>query len=195
MGEITREIDIALKNTVHLLNTISGERIRDEFIKGIQSAKSQKSFFQMLDKYKLFDWIFKGLNVNREAFTNGDDYILLLASILKNNNIDVLRKKLNELKYSADEIKAIAFLIAMLKLDIDTAVTLKKAEQHAGVTPQQIQKFCKIEGVDPKLLDAFEKFRLTVSGPEVMDKMGLKQGPEVGKAIHKLETDNFKSLL
>jgi DNA polymerase/3'-5' exonuclease PolX len=153
----------------------------------------------MLDKYNLFDWIFSSLDVNKRAYSllNGksDDYIVLLARLLKNNDIDLLRRKLNELKYSADEIKAIAFLIAMLKLDIDTAVTLKKAEQHAGVTPQQIQKFCKIEGVDPKLLDAFEKFRLTVSGPEVMDKMGLKPGPEVGKAINKLETDNFKKLL
>jgi hypothetical protein len=36
---------------------------------------------------------------------------------------------------------------------------------------------------------------LTVSGPEVMDKMNIKPGPEVGKAINKIETDNFKKLL
>ena len=46
-----------------------------------------------------------------------------------------------------------------------------------------------------QLLDAFEEFRLTVSGPEVMDKMGLKPGPELGKAIQKIETDNFKKIL
>jgi tRNA nucleotidyltransferase/poly(A) polymerase len=193
-NQLDPSTDAALQKDASL-EGISGERIRDEFIKGIQSAKSQKSFFQMLDKYKLFDWIFKGLDVNREAFTNGDDYILLLSRLLKNNNLDVLRKKLNELKYSAEEVKAISFLIAMLKLDVDTAVTLKKAEQHAGVSPDQIKKFGKLEGVDQKLFDAFEKFRLTVSGPEVMDKMGLKPGPEVGKAINKLETDNFKKLL
>ena len=193
-NQLDPSTDAALQKDASL-EGISGERIRDEFIKGIQSAKSQKSFFQMLDKYKLFDWIFKGLDVNREAFTNGDDYILLLSRLLKNNNLDVLRKKLNELKYSAEEVKAISFLIAMLKLDVDTAVTLKKAEQHAGVSPDQIKKFGKLEGVDQKLFDAFEKFRLTVSGPEVMDKMGLKPGPEVGKAINKLETDHFKKLL
>ena len=193
-NQLDPSTDAALQKDASL-EGISGERIRDEFIKGIQLAKSQKSFFQMLDKYKLFDWIFKGLNVNREAFTNGDDYILLLARLLKNNNLDVLRKKLNELKYSVDEIKAITFLIAMLKLDVETAVTLKKTQQHSGVSPEQIQKFGKVEGIDQKLLDAFEKFRLTVSGPEVMEKLGLKQGPEVGKAIQKIETDNFKKLL
>lgn len=193
-SELDPQTDAALQQDASL-DKISGERIRDEFIKGIQSAKSQKAFFKMLDKYGLFDWIFKGLNVNKEAFTNGDDYIILLARLLKNNNLDNLKKKLNELKYSVDEIKAITFLIAMLKVDVDTAVTLKRAEQHAGVSAEQIKKFCKSEAVDEKLLDAFIKFRLTVSGQEVMDMLGIKPGPEVGKEVQKIETDNFKKLL
>jgi len=200
MGEITKEIDIALKNTVHLLSGISSERIRDEFIKGIVSAKSQKDFLGMLDKYKLFDWIFKGLDVdmgfvNRLGGYNHDDYIVLLARLLKKNNLDLLKKKLNELKYSVEEVKTITFLIAMLKLDVDTAVTLKRAEKNSGVTPDQIRDFCGKENVSSQLLDAFEEFRLTVSGPEVMDDLGLKPGPELGKAIQKIETDNFKKLL
>jgi hypothetical protein len=154
----------------------------------------------MLDKYHLFDWIFKGLNVDMDFIGriggyNHDDYIVLLARLLKKNNLDVLKKKLNELKYSVEEVKAITFLIAMLKLDIDTAVALKKAEQHAGVSQDQIRDFCGKENVSSQLLDAFEEFRLTVSGPEVMDKMGLKPGPELGKAIQKIETDNFNKLL
>jgi len=198
-NELDPATDAALKKDASL-EGISGERIRDEFIKGIKSAKSQKHFLEMLDKYNLFDWIFKGLNVNKDFIArlgsyNHDDYIVLLATLLKNNNLDVLKKKLNELKYTAEEVKAITFLIAMLKLDVDTAVTLKKAEQHAGVSQDQIRDFCGKENVPSQLLDAFEQFRLTVSGPEVMDKMGLKPGPELGKAIQKIETDNFKKLL
>lgn len=193
-SELDPQTDAALQQDSSL-ESISGERIRDEFIKGIQSAKSQKSFFKMLDKYNLFDWIFKGLGVDRGSFSNGDDYLILLARLLKNNNLDVLKKKLNELKYSVDEIKAITFLIALLKLDENTAVTLKRAQQNSGVTPQQIKDFGKVEGIDQKLLNAFLSFRLTVSGQEVMDEMGIKPGPEVGKAVQKLETDNFKTLL
>jgi tRNA nucleotidyltransferase/poly(A) polymerase len=200
MGEITKEIDLALKNTVNLLSTISGERIRDEFIKGVTSAKSQKHFFEMLDKYNLFDWVFKGLNVDKQFIArlgsyNYDDIIVVLASLLKNNNLDVLRKKLNDLKYSVEEVKGISFLIAMLKLDVDTAVTLKKAEQHAGVSQDQIRNFCGKQGVNGQLLDAFEDFRLSVSGPEMMEKTGLPQGKELGQAIHQAETENFKKLL
>jgi tRNA nucleotidyltransferase/poly(A) polymerase len=193
-SQLEPSIDAALQKDASL-EGISGERIRDEFIKGISSAKSQKAFLQMIDKYGLFDWVFRGLNVDRSAFSDDSDYIVLLARLLKGNSIDALRKTLNNLKYTSEEVKAISFLVAMLSLGIDNAVVLKRAEQHAGVTPEQIKAFTNKEGVDTKLVDAFNRFRLTVSGPEVMDMMNLKPGPEVGKAIQKIETDNFKKLL
>jgi tRNA nucleotidyltransferase/poly(A) polymerase len=197
--ELDSSVDAALTNDASLKG-ISGERIRDEFIKGLKSAKTQKHFLLLLDKYKLFDWVFRGLVVdlsfvNRLGSYNHDDYIVLLARLLKKNDLGVLKNKLNDLKYTVDEIKAMTFLIAMLKLDIETAVTLKKAEQHAGVSSDQIRDFCGKENVPSQLLDAFEVFRLSVSGPEVMDKFNLKPSPEVGKMIQKLETDNFNKLL
>ena len=198
-SELDPATDAALKKDASL-GGISGERIRDEFIKGIKSAKSQKHFLEMLDKYHLFDWVFKGLNldmnfVSRIGNYNYDDYIVLLATLLKNNNLDILKKKLNELKYSVEEIKAITFLIAMLKLDVDTAVALKKAEQHAGVSKDQIRNFCGKENMSSQLLDAFEQFRLTVSGPEAMEITGLPAGKELGQAIQQMETKNFEKLL
>lgn len=198
-NELDPATDAALQKDASL-EGISGERIRDEFLKGIKSAKSQKHFLSMLDKYGLFEFIFKGLNVDKNLINklgsyNYDDYIVLLASLLKDNGIDALRKRLNDLKYSVEEVKALTFLIAMLKLDVDTAVTLKKAEQHAGVTQDQIRDFCGKQRVPSQLLDAFEAFRLTVSGQEVMDNLGLKPGKELGQAIQQIETDNFKKLL
>jgi tRNA nucleotidyltransferase/poly(A) polymerase len=197
-SDLDPETDAALQKDASL-EGISGERIRDEFIKGIISAKSLKKYMTMLDKYNLFDWIFSSLDVNKRAYSllNGksDDYIVLLARLLKNNDIDLLRRKLNELKYSADEIKVIVFLISMLKLDVDTAYLLKKMQQTAGVSDDQIRNFGANEGLPSQLLDAFEQFRLSVSGPEAMEKFDIKPGPELGKAIQKMETDNFEKLL
>lgn len=186
-------IDTALQKDASLCG-ISGERIRDEFIKGIISAKSVKKFLQMIDKYKLFDWIFPGLNIDKN-FIEDKDPIIVIAGILKNNSPDTLGKKLNGLKYSAEEVKAITFLVALLKLSIDTSVMLKKTQKHAGVIPEQMKDFGEHEGIDMKLLDAFIKFELSVTGPEIMNKLNIKPGPELGKAIHEMETDNFKKLL
>ncbi|TXG85735.1 MAG: CCA tRNA nucleotidyltransferase [Spirochaetes bacterium] len=185
--------DAALQKDASL-EGISGERIRDEFLKGIASAKSVKEFLKMIDKYNLFNWVFNGLSVDKK-FIESHDPILVLATLLKNNSLDTLGKKLNGLKYSADEVKAVTFLIGLLKLSPETAVTLKKAQKHSGVTPEQMKEFGKIEGINSKLLDAFIQFELSVSGPELMDKMNLKPGPELGQAIQKVETDNFKKLL
>jgi len=192
-GGLDPATDAALQKDASL-DKISGERIRDEFIKGIASAKDARKYLQMIDKYNLFDWVFKGLNVNKQ-FINDKDVTIVLADMLKGNNLDTLGKTLNALKYSAEEIKAITFLVALLKLDVNTAVALKKAQQHAGVTPEQIKNFGKREGVPSQLLNAFLKFDLSVNGQEVMNNTGLKPGPELGKAIQKMETDNFKKLL
>lgn len=191
--------DLALQRDASL-EGISGERIRDEFIKGLISAKSTDDYLLMLDKYNLFDWIFPNLNLDKKIFKRkldykADDYIVLLARLLKNNDIDLLRRKLNELKYSADEIKTIVFLISLLKLDVDTAYLLKKMQQTANVSDDQVRNFGANEGIPSQLLDAFEQYRLSVSGPEAMEKFNLKPGPELGKAIQKMETDNFEKLL
>jgi tRNA nucleotidyltransferase/poly(A) polymerase len=192
-SQLDPETDAALRKDASLKG-ISGERIRDEFLKGIASAKSVKGFLKMIDGYGLFDWIFNGLAVDKD-FVEDNDPIIVIANILKRNNIDLLRKGLNSLKYSADEVKAISFLVALLKLDVETAVTLKKIQQSSGVTDEQIKKFATKNGVKSNLIDAFQKFRLSVSGPEAMEITGLKPGPELGSAIQKIETDNFKKLL
>lgn len=192
-SELDSSTDAALRKDASL-EGISGERIRDEFLKGITSAKSVKQFLGLIDKYGLFQWIFNGLSVDKN-FIENNDTILVLANLLKANSLDTLGKKLNGLKYSSDEIKSVTFLIALLRLSVDTAVSLKRAQKHSGVSPEQMKAFAKICGLDSRLMDAFIKFDLSVSGPELMDKMNLKPGAELGKAIHKVETDNFKNLL
>lgn len=198
-SDLDPNVDAALQKDASL-DGISGERIRDEFIKGIISAKSTDAYLLMLDKYKLFDWVFPNLNVDRGVFRRnldykGDDYVVLLARLLKGNNIEILRKKLNELKYSADEIKAITFLVSLLKLDVNTAYLLKKIQQTSSVNNDQIRNFGANEGISSQLLDAFENFRLTVTGPEAMTRFNIKPGPELGKAIEKMEINNFQKLL
>lgn len=192
-SDLDPAVDAALKKDSSLQG-ISGERIRDEFMKGIASAKSVKKFLTMIWLYGLFDWVFKDLDVDKN-FVEDKDPIVVIASMLKKNSIGILTKKLNELKYTVEEIKAITFLIALLKLSVDTAVTLKRAQKNAGVTPQQMKSFANREGIDKTLLDAFIRFDLTVNGQEVMDTQNIKPGPELGQTIQKMETNNFKKLL
>jgi tRNA nucleotidyltransferase/poly(A) polymerase len=197
-SELDTDTDLALKKDANL-EGVSGERIRDEFLKGIKSAKSVKHFLQMLEKYNLFDWIFPGLKVDESYIyrMQGDysynDYIVLLSHLLKGNTIDSLRAILNGLKYSADEIKSICFLISLLKLDINTAVVFKKAQKTSGVSDDQIRNFGANEGIMSQLLDAFEEFKFTVNAQDLMSQ-GFS-GKELGEEKDRLETANFEKLL
>jgi hypothetical protein len=82
-----------------------------------------------------------------------------------------------------------------LKLDVNTAYLLKKSQETSGVTVDQIRNFGANEGISSQLLDAFEEFRLSVTGQEVMDKFNIRTGPEVGENKKRLETDIFKKIL
>lgn len=200
MGKITKEIDIALKNTVHLLGNISNERIRDEFIKGLLSSKSTKKYLYLLDKYNLFDWILKGMIINKK-FVDNDDSLVLIAILLSTNDISILQKKLNELKYTSDEIKKITTLVSMLTLNIDTLETAPKIKNlfiQSRLSNDQLINFWSNMRNDLQLLNSFERYiKLPkITGGEAMKKYNItKPGPELGKAIQRMEVELFKSLI
>jgi tRNA nucleotidyltransferase/poly(A) polymerase len=185
-------IDV-LKNNASL-EGISAERIRDEFLKGLKSAKSTILFLEMLDSFNLFDWIFPNMVVNKN-FIEDKDPIVALATLLKTHEWSKLKKDLNKLTFSTSEIKGVEFLTAVHKLDVETAVLFKNIFKISGVTSDQLRNFGSREGVSSQLLDAFEKFELTVDGDEVMKEFNLKPSKELGDKIRELETNNFKKLL
>lgn len=196
-GRFGSELDLDIHKALILnssLDGVSNERIRDEFIKGLISAKNTNQYLDMINKYKLFDFIFKGLIVTK-TFTKETDHMLIIANMLRNNKMEVLNKTLNTLKYSIDEIRLIKFIILLQALSFKTAVTLKRAQQISGITAEQLKKVAVMFDISDNLIDSFIKFELTVSGEEVMKHLGISQGPELGAAIIEIETDNFKKIM
>jgi tRNA nucleotidyltransferase/poly(A) polymerase len=192
-SELDPSVDAALTKDSSL-DGISGERIRDEFLKGLKSAKSVVSFLEMVDKYFLFEWVFKDLSVDKR-FVEIKDPMIVISKMLRHNQTDFLSKKLNNLKYSVDETRDIVFLVKFLSLSVENAVTLKKLHNISNITNEQLLLLTQNESINAELVAAFIKFNLSVSGEDVMSNLGIKAGPEVGKAIQKAETENFVTLL
>jgi len=192
-SELEPEVEAALKNDASL-EGISPERIRDEFLKGVRTTKSVKHFLGLLDKFNLFEWVFRGLRVNKN-FIEEQDPLVLLAFMLRDNDPKELGKTLNKLTFSAAETKAIAFLVAFQQFDNPDEVALfKKQHMNSGITGEQLRKFGKLVNFDQKTLDAFADFKLSVTGADA-EAIGVKKGPEMGNAIKKLEADKFRSIL
>ena len=199
-SELEPSVEKALNNDASL-EGVSGERIRDEFLKGIKTAKSVKHFLGLIDKFNLFDWVFKGLSVDNN-FIEDEDPMVVIATLLKGNDFTVLPKALNKLKFSADETKIITFLVALLELNkVDTqdvaflGIKLKKMMMKTNITSDQLRNFGGRAGIMSQILDALENFEFSVSGQEVQDETGMKPGPELGQEIERREIDNFNHLL
>lgn len=175
------------------LEGISSERIRDEFLKGLKSAKSSIFFFEMLDSFNLFDWIFPNLVVNKD-FKEDKDPILQLAILLKDNDPFVLSKMLNKLTFSIVENKGITFLVSLQGFrSVDDMFKFKKSHINSGVDNTQICKFALIFNLNATLIVNFTRFELTIKGEDIMSEFGLT-GKDLGDKIKELETERFKKL-
>lgn len=193
-SDLDPAVDKALRKDASLTG-ISPERIRDEFLKGLSSSKSVKHFLDLIDRYNLFDWIFKGLSVSKTKIEERDPMILI-SFLLRDNDPQVLGKTLNALTYSASEVKGITFLVAFQQFNNpDDVYIFKKQQMNSGISGEQLRKFAKIIGFNQKIADAFAEFKLSVTGADAQAKMGVKAGPEMGNAIKKMEADNFKATL
>jgi tRNA nucleotidyltransferase/poly(A) polymerase len=191
-GKLDEKADESLRKSVPLLGNVSKERIRDEFLKGIKSAKSVVFFLSIFKKYNAFRFLFGDLII-RDDFIEERDYNVLIAYLLQDNPVDKTKMVLNAHRYSIEEVARVAFLMSLKTLSIQSAPRFKKLQKNSHLTNEQIVTYAKWTGLQSKLIDAFLKFELSVSGNEYLAQ-GLK-GKEIANAIEKQEIENFTKLL
>lgn len=192
-SQLDEDIINALKKDPSL-EGISSERIRDEFLKGIKTAKSVRNFIQMLVRYKLMGQIFlPDLYINTNVgFTK--DPILVLAQLLHMNRPEVLKLYLNQLSYTTDEIRDIVFLTNLIETFGPKVIDLKKEQKRTKLNDAQIAEFARLTGIEGVFIDVFLEFELSVTGAKVMEETGMKAGPDLGILINEMELNNFRKL-
>ena len=178
------------------LEQVSQERIRDEFIKGIESAQQVPHYLGVMEDVNMFEEVFPGLDVNRE-YSTVRDVPVQVALLLRDNDMDAAIATLREMRYTNDEQKQISFLIALQELNEDTAADLKKKFAQSKLTSQQLLEFSEESGaVDPATIEAFVKFadQPPAADPRDLMAQGLK-GPDIGTAMADAEREAFITLL
>ncbi len=166
------------------LKGVSGERIREEFVKSITKAKSPKKYMELCDKLGFTKQILPGLKVSK-PYVNENDFIVFLACILRKNDVNSLGKKLNSLKYSAKEWTNISFLNYIQNFKPENIYMVKRFQKKTSLTDRQIILFGKYIGKDFKKLVGF---KLSVKGNEVPKDI---KGPQIGKVIQAMEKEKF----
>jgi tRNA nucleotidyltransferase/poly(A) polymerase len=190
-SNVDADIDKVLSKGIDM-SEISGERIRDEFIKGISKARSTVQFLGLLDKYKLFDAIFPNMSINKNFIESNDPELVIASLLLQyvNKDIGQVEKMLNSLKYSTQEIKAITTLMLLTQFEPEDVLPMKKRLKLSTLSNEQIKNFSTLMGLDANLINKLLEFQLSVNGQEVMKQFNVK-GEDVGKMINKLEVEKF----
>lgn len=186
--ELDKEADKAIVED-NSLEGISGERIRDEFLKGIKSSVSPINFYQLIERYDLWKQIFPGLTVNKE-YPETKDIPVALALLLQDNNSKDVAKNLNKAKYTGDEVKQSQFLLDFKNLSPETALKLKKLYKISGLKDSSLKNFGESIGIPARIIEAFIKYEPTVSSEEFPEL----SGKELGIAIANREKEKFEKM-
>jgi tRNA nucleotidyltransferase/poly(A) polymerase len=168
------------------LKGVSAERVRDEFIKSIKSAKSVKWYLRTAEELNMLEQIFPNTQLLSKDFIEEGDYRLLLAYLFRRKTPEWVFKYLMGLKYTNDEAYDIRFLIKLSDFKPETIFMMKKMGEHSSLTDAEIIRWGKLVGVD---LGKFVRFKLTVSGHTLMG-MGYS-GKAVGEKMAKMETEKY----
>jgi tRNA nucleotidyltransferase/poly(A) polymerase len=199
-GRMGSEIDPATKAAILSDNDLSGvspERTRDEFIKGIRSAKSVADFLRLTNELLLFPQIFPGLSVSLDAITSVRDHTSQIAMLLVGNDIQRVSNVLRKMKYTRQEIDTIMFLHDFINITPENAPKLKKEFKRARISEDSLRDFADSLGKpSAKAVDTFLQFAIMppAADPRNLMSQGLK-GPDLGKAMQAAESDAYAALL
>lgn len=182
-GTFDKDLLMALQKDP-TLNGVSSERIRDEFVKSIKSAKNPQKYMEMNDKIGFTKLILPNLKVTK-PYLNDNDYILFLSLLLRRNPISLLSKQLNKLTYTNDERVNIVFLVSLHQFKPESVFDYKKLQQKTTLSDEQILKFGKLIGND---MSKFVNFNLSVGGRDVPKDV---KGPQIGIWIKNKEAENY----
>lgn len=175
------------------LDGVSAERIRDEFKKSIESAKKVIDYLKMVEEFRLWEIMFPNINVNKN-FTNEDNWFLQIAQLFMKNETDVIKKQLNKMTFTNDEINSIVFLKDFMDIEPLTAFDLHKKWQNTVIDRKDLLTFSKRNKLDMKVVKAFIKYKPSIKGGEVVKRFNLK-GPEISNKIKELEAEKFSELI
>lgn len=175
-------------------STISGERIREEFVKGVSSALDVKNYLAIMHDLGLLQQVFHGLQVTPELYDMSIRCLEgIVAQILRYNKENlVVHNVLLKNKWTRDEAEQVMFLVGMERwtpeLFVEFRQALSRAKVYDGLVRDFARSFCdNWELIHTMMLCPYP----TVSSSDVMAE-GF-QGRELGLEIKRREVKNFKA--
>ena len=179
--------------TDNSLEGVSPERIRDEFKKSIESAKKPVDYLNMVSHFSLWEVMFPNLVISTN-FVNTNTWPIQLTHMFDMNSNDMIKKEMNRMTFTSDEVNAVVFLKNLRDLKPENVFDLYKQWVTTKVDKDVITQFAKINRLDLKQIKAFLKYKPTTDGNWVMREFGVK-GPQIAQKIKEIEAEKYKKTI
>ena len=179
--------------TDNSLEGVSPERIRDEFKKSIESAKKPVDYLNMVSHFSLWEVMFPNLVISTN-FVNTNTWPIQLTHLFDMNSNDMIKKEMNRMTFTSDEVNAVVFLKNLRDLKPENVFDLYKQWVTTKVDKDVITQFAKINRLDLKQIKAFLKYKPTTDGNWVMREFGVK-GPQIAQKIKEIEAEKYKKTI
>lgn len=175
------------------LEGVSPERIRDEFKKSIESAKKPVDYLNMVSEFNLWPIMFPTLQVS-PSFVNTNTWLIQLTHLFGDNETELIKKEMNRMTFTSDEINGVVFLKSMLNFNPDDVFAIYKQFVTTKVDKDILIQFAKINRLDLKQIRAFLKYKPSTDGNWVMKEFGVK-GPQIADKIKEIEAEKFRQTI
>lgn len=201
------------------LPAVSKERIRDEFLKGLENKDVDPiKYIQLYKDLELLGTVFPGMKFKLdvpEDFTDKKHKILAVAWILRENDPESITRMLAQGKWTNNEIRDITNLIKMNKWGGHYGKNddefhrgfydMKSTISNSGLVDNLVKQWGEMNKMNPEMIEKFNKHKMSTKGytrdtfgnqivnPEITNLLGkTPQGKEFGDAIRHIETEKFK---
>jgi hypothetical protein len=214
---LDRDIEKSIPNFKDL-DGVAYERIRDEFLKGLDDKEiDPRRYVKLYDRFGLLGKVLPGVSVRSEVplkLRDKKDRFLALAWMLQDNPIESVRKVLEGPGWSNHERDMVCYFLNLKEFDLDSLSELLDGKRMLGVTKEQIRIWVELFDVVhggkvhtprrmwAKRLRTFSSFqpkRDELIGWNARDDKGNPTGdvhPEiVQRGLHEVEPHFRKSVL
>lgn len=182
------------------LTGVSSERVHDEFLAGLRTARDPEAFLELIDEMNLWPQVFQApdgvdsLTIDTDKAVNSSTPSVQIAAILSQNDVADVGSVLQNMKYTNAEVADVKFLMNMQHISPDTAPRLKKELSNRGISEADLRAYAISTDIPDEDIDAFVAF---TKAPQAISSQELIargfEGPALGKAIAAAESASFAS--
>jgi tRNA nucleotidyltransferase/poly(A) polymerase len=163
------------------LEGVSEERIRQEFIKGINDDRiDPKCFVGHYKRLKMLKTVFPGMDFDHDTKSLPNDHILATSWILRGNTKEEVKKVLSNMKWSNVEKDSISWLINLLRNWHTKKVVEFLRTKPVGLLDKKIKQWAEMASLDAREINEFLKHHKETGGKSsvpfhVTDEEGNKE--------------------